>query len=63
MLTIFGTASQMVELAAQMLTEDTVIVYPMLDGELPLSKVENSLLRMQHSEVIKLAVVPTTPEL
>jgi L-iditol 2-dehydrogenase len=59
---VFHTTPRMVELAAQMLGDGTVTVKPILDGEVPWSKVEDSLLRMQRSEVIKLAVVPSMPE-
>ncbi len=59
---VFHTTPHMIELAAQMLGEGAVNVKPMLDGEVPLSKVEDSLLRMQRSEVIKLAVVPSMTE-
>ncbi len=59
---IFHTTPHKVELAAQMLVDGTVNVKPMLDGAVPLSKVEDSLLRMQRSEVIKLAIVPSMPE-
>ncbi len=55
---VFHTTPQMVEVAAHMLNAGTVNVKPLLDGVVPLSKVEDSLLRMQRSEVIKLAVVP-----
>ncbi len=56
---VFHTTPHKVEVAAQMLSNGTVNVKPMLDCEVPLFKVEDSLLRMQRSEVIKLAVVPT----
>lgn len=59
---VFHTTPRMIELAAQMLGDGTVTVKPILDGEVPLSKVEDSLLRMQRSEVIKVAVVPGMPE-
>jgi L-iditol 2-dehydrogenase len=60
---VFHTTPRMVELAAEILSAGTVSVKPLLDGEVPLSKVEDALLRMQRSEVIKLAVVPSLPEL
>lgn len=60
---VFHTTPRMVELAAEILASGTVSVKPLLDGEVPLSKVEDALLRMQRSEVIKLAVVPSLPEL
>ncbi|MEZ4671604.1 MAG: zinc-binding dehydrogenase [Anaerolineae bacterium] len=56
---VFHATPRTVELAAQMLATGTVSVKPILDGEIPLSQVEDGLLRMQRSEVIKLAVVPS----
>ncbi len=55
---VFHTTPHKVEVAAQMLGNGSVNVKPLLDGEVPLSKVEDALMRMQRSEVIKLAVVP-----
>jgi L-iditol 2-dehydrogenase len=60
---VFHTTPHMVELAAEILAAGAVSVKPLLDGEVPLSKVEDALLRMQRSEVIKLAVVPSLPDL
>lgn len=59
---IFHATPRTVELAAQMLSSGTVNVKPILDGVIPLSQVEDGLLRMQRSEVIKLAVVPGMAE-
>ena len=59
---VFHTTPHKVELAAQMLGDGSVNVKPILDGEVPLSKVEDGLFRMQRSEVIKLAVVPSMSE-
>ena len=56
---VFHATPRTVELAAQMLDSGTVSVKPILDGVIPLSQVEDGLLRMQRSEVIKLAVVPS----
>lgn len=56
---VFHATPRTVEQAAQMLDTGIVSVKPILDGEIPLSKVEDALLRMQRSEVIKLAVVPS----
>jgi L-iditol 2-dehydrogenase len=56
---IFHLTPRTVEMAVQMLGTGVVNVKPMLDGMIPLREVEEGLLRMQRSEVIKLAVVPT----
>lgn len=50
------------EMAMQMLVTGQVTVKPILDGTVPLTQVESALQRMQRSEVIKLAVVPSLPE-
>ncbi len=60
---VFHTTPRMVELAAEVLSSGKVTVKPLLDGEVPLSKVEDSLIRMHRSEVIKVAVVPSMPEM
>jgi L-iditol 2-dehydrogenase len=59
---IFHTTPRAVEQAALMLSTGTVSVKPILDGVVPLSQVEDSLLKMQRSEVIKVAVVPSMAE-
>lgn len=59
---IFHMNPRAAEMAMQMLGNGTVNVKPILDGVVPLSQVEESLLRMQRSEVIKLAVVPSLAE-
>lgn len=56
---VFHATPRTVELAAHMLDSGVVSVKPILDGEIPLAQVEEGLLRMQRSEVIKLAVVPS----
>jgi L-iditol 2-dehydrogenase len=55
---IFHMTPRAAEMAMQMLANGAVTVKPILDGVAPLSQVEESLLRMQRSEVIKLAIVP-----
>ena len=59
---VFHTTPHKVEMAARLLSDGTVNIKPILDGVVPLSKVEDALLRMQRSEVIKLAVVPSMSE-
>jgi len=59
---IFHMTPRAAEMAAQMLDSGQVTVKPILDGVIPLSQVEDGLLRMHRSEVIKLAVVPSLPE-
>jgi threonine dehydrogenase-like Zn-dependent dehydrogenase len=48
-----------VERALALLASGQVNVEPMLNGTISLSEVEEGLLRMKRSEVIKLAVDPT----
>jgi L-iditol 2-dehydrogenase len=60
---IFHMNPRAAEMAMQMLVTGQVTVKPILDGTVPLSQVEDALQRMQRSEVIKLAVVPSLPEL
>jgi L-iditol 2-dehydrogenase len=55
---IFHTTPRAAQLAIEMLSTGTVSVKPILDGTIGLSEVEDGLLRMKRSEVIKLAVVP-----
>ncbi len=59
---VFHMNPRAAELAMQMLATGTVTVKPILDGIAPLSQVEESLLKMQRSEVIKLAIVPSLAE-
>jgi L-iditol 2-dehydrogenase len=59
---IFHMNPRAAEIAMQMLVTGQVTVKPILDGTVPLSQVEDALQRMQRSEVIKLAVVPSLPE-
>jgi L-iditol 2-dehydrogenase len=56
---VFHMTPRTAEMAMQMLATGMVDVKPMLDGLIPLSQVEEGLLRMHRSEVIKLAVVPS----
>lgn len=56
---IFHMTPRAAEMAMQMLGSGQVTVKPILDGVIPLAQVEEGLLRMQRSEVIKLAVVPS----
>lgn len=56
---IFHMTPRAAEIAMQMLSTGTVSVKPILDGVAPLSQVEESLLRMHRSEVVKLAIVPS----
>jgi L-iditol 2-dehydrogenase len=56
---IFHMTPRAAEMAMQMLSTGQVTVKPILDGTIPLSQVEDGLQRMQRSEVIKLAVVPS----
>lgn len=55
---VFHLTPRTVEMAVQMLANGTVDVKSILDGRIPLHQVEDGLLRMQRSEVIKLAVDP-----
>jgi L-iditol 2-dehydrogenase len=55
----FHLTPRTAEMAMQMLATGIVNVKPILDGVIPLTQVEEGLLRMQRSEVIKLAVVPS----
>lgn len=59
---VFHTTPEMIELSVQALANGMVSVKPLLDDEVPLSKVEDSLMRMHRSEVIKVAVVPNMAE-
>ena len=54
----FHLTPRTAEMAAHMLASGQVKVKPMLDGEVPLEQVEDALMRMHRSEVIKLAVNP-----
>jgi L-iditol 2-dehydrogenase len=56
---IFHLTPRTTELAIQALATGAVNVAPILDGKIPLTQVEDGLLRMQRSEAIKLAVVPS----
>jgi L-iditol 2-dehydrogenase len=56
---VFHLTPHTTELAVQALANGTVNVAPMLDGKIPLSQVEDGLMRMKRSEAIKLAVVPS----
>jgi L-iditol 2-dehydrogenase len=56
---VFHLTPRTVELAVQALANGTVDVAPILDGRIPLAQVEDGLMRMKRSEVIKLAVVPS----
>jgi L-iditol 2-dehydrogenase len=56
---IFHTTPRAAHAAMQMLSVGTVDVKPILDGCISLPEVEDGLLRMKRSEVIKLAVVPS----
>jgi L-iditol 2-dehydrogenase len=56
---IFHTTPRAAQTAMQMLSTGTVDVKPILDGCISLPEVEEGLLRMKRSEVIKLAVVPS----
>lgn len=55
---VFHMTPRAAEMAMQMLSTGAVNVKPILDGVIPLSQVEEGLLRMNRSEVIKLAVAP-----
>jgi len=55
---VFHLTPRTVEMAVQALASGAVNVAPMLDGSIPLEQVEDGLLRMARSEVIKLAVEP-----
>lgn len=54
----FHLTPRTAEMARDMLASGQVNVKPLLDGEIPLEQVEEGLMRMQRSEVIKLAVNP-----
>jgi L-iditol 2-dehydrogenase len=55
---VFHLTPRTTELAVQALATGIVNVAPMLDGTIPLTQVEEGLMRMKRSEAIKLAVVP-----
>lgn len=54
----FHLTPRTAELAVHLLGTGAVSVKPLLDGKISLAQVEDGLLRMQRSEVIKLAVIP-----
>ena len=54
----FHLTPRTAEMARDMLASGQVNVKPLLDGEISLDQVEDGLMRMQRSEVIKLAVNP-----
>ena len=54
----FHLTPRTAEMARDMLASGQVNVKPLLDGEISLAQVEDGLMRMQRSEVIKLAVNP-----
>ncbi|MCL4248595.1 MAG: zinc-binding dehydrogenase [Anaerolineae bacterium] len=55
---VFHLIPRTVEMAVQALASGAVDVAPLLEGSIPLEQVEDGLLRMARSEVIKLAVEP-----
>lgn len=55
---VFHHTPRTVEMALQLLASGQVKGSALVDGTIPLSQVEEGLLRMQRSEVVKLAVVP-----
>jgi L-iditol 2-dehydrogenase len=54
----FHHTPRYVEMAMSMLTSGQIDASKLIDGEVPLEQTEEALLRMDRSEVIKLAVVP-----
>jgi threonine dehydrogenase-like Zn-dependent dehydrogenase len=56
---VFHLTPRTFEKAVTALATGVVNAKAMIDGEIPLEQVEDGLLRMQRSEVIKLAVVPS----
>lgn len=55
---IFHHTPRTVEQALNMLIAGQVKGSALIDGQIPLSQVENGLMRMYNAEVVKLAVVP-----
>jgi L-iditol 2-dehydrogenase len=55
---VFHHTPRTVEIALQLLSSGQVKGSTLIDGKIPLAEVEEGLLRMYRSEVIKLAVMP-----
>lgn len=55
---VFHHTPRTVEMALQLLVSGQVKGSALIDGQIPLSQVEDGLMRMHRSEVVKLAVVP-----